>query len=66
MTDTLFAVKNFFYLGAYQTAINEAQDIETTSTLEIERDVFVYRSYIALGNEKVINMQQFELLLSSI
>jgi coatomer protein complex subunit epsilon len=48
--DPLFAVRNNFYLGAYQTAISEASQLTGLSEAEkIERDVFVYRSYIELG-----------------
>ena len=54
MGDVLFSVRNLFYLGSYQGAINEAQDIEGLSDTEsVERDVFVYRSYIALGSAQV-------------
>lgn len=52
--DILFAVKNNFYIGAYNNAINEASDLEgLTDVLQVERDVFVYRSYIALGSHDV-------------
>lgn len=54
-SDTLFPVRNSFYLGAYQAAIAEAADLDTLSEKEkIERDVFVYRSYIELGSYEVI------------
>jgi coatomer protein complex subunit epsilon len=54
MSDVLNSVRNLFYLGSYQGAINEAQDVEDLSELDsIERDVFVYRSYIALGVAQV-------------
>ncbi len=54
-TDGLFAVRNSFFLGAYQTAINEAADLETLGPAEqIDRDVYVYRSYIALGSHEVL------------
>lgn len=54
MSDILFPVRNLFYLGAYQGAINEAQDLDSLSELDsVERDVFVYRSYIALGSAQV-------------
>jgi len=53
-SDTLFPVRNSFYLGAYQAAIAEAADLDTLSDREkIERDVFVYRSYIELGSYEV-------------
>lgn len=54
MGDVLFPVRNLFYLGAYQSAINEAQDLTSLSELDsIARDTFVYRSYIALGSSQV-------------
>lgn len=54
MADPLFAVRNNFYLGAFNTVLNDAADIESVSELEaIERDVFIYRSYIALGSFEV-------------
>lgn len=54
MGDPLFSVRNAFYLGAYNTVINEASDMETLSDTDaIERDCFVYRSYIAMGSYEV-------------
>jgi len=55
--DLLFAVRNNYYLGSYQHAISEASDLEGLVEQEkIERDLFVYRSYIELGSyELVIN-----------
>ncbi|GFR49642.1 hypothetical protein Agub_g11692 [Astrephomene gubernaculifera] len=59
MADLLFNVRNLFYLGAYNTVINEAADLDNLSDAEtIERDCFVYRSYIALGS--------FDLVISEI
>ena len=52
--DLLFSLRNHFYLGAYQAAIAEASDLEGLSEAEkIERDSFVYRSYIELGSYEV-------------
>eukprot|EP00877_Chromochloris_zofingiensis_P004225 jgi/Chrzof1/13803/Cz08g13010.t1 len=55
--DPLFAVKNYYFIGAYNNAINEASDFEGLSESEqLERDSYVYRSYIALGSyDLVIN-----------
>ncbi|MEW5309395.1 MAG: hypothetical protein WDW38_001288 [Sanguina aurantia] len=53
--DLLFAVRNNFYLGAYNTVIQEASDLETLSDAEkIDRDVYVYRSYVALGSYELV------------
>jgi coatomer protein complex subunit epsilon len=52
--DILFGVKNNFYIGAYNNAINEASDLGGLSDAEqTEKDVFVYRSYIAIGSHDV-------------
>ncbi|GBG62968.1 hypothetical protein CBR_g34668 [Chara braunii] len=55
--DLLFLVRNNFYLGAYQAAINESHVEGLTEAESIERDCLVYRSYIALGTcqEKVLD-----------
>lgn len=53
--DILFMVKNNFYTGAYNNAINEASDIEGLSEPEqVDKDAFVYRSYIALGSHDLV------------
>ena len=54
MSDKLFPVRNGFYLGAYQSAISEASQLTgLTEAEKVERDVFVYRSYIELGTYEV-------------
>lgn len=53
-SETLWNVRNLFYLGAYQTAINEAQELTAlTDSEETERDFFVYRAYVALKKYEV-------------
>ena len=51
--DVLFALRNNFYLGAFQAAINESNVRNLSDADAVEKDVFVYRSYIALGQNQV-------------
>jgi coatomer protein complex subunit epsilon len=52
--DPLFAVRNNFYLGAFQTAISEASHLVGLSEQQkVERDVFVYRAYCELNSYEV-------------
>ena len=48
--DELFQVKNHFYLGAYQQAINEATQSSFSDSCRTELDCLVNRSYIGMGN----------------
>lgn len=46
--DELFDLKTSFFLGNYQQAINEAQKLRTSNPRsQIEKDVYMYRSFIA-------------------
>ncbi|KAG1676137.1 hypothetical protein FOA52_004977 [Chlamydomonas sp. UWO 241] len=55
MGDPVFAVRNSFYLGAFNSAISEASELENLGDLDaVERDVLQYRSYIALGNNEMV------------
>ncbi|XP_031477898.1 coatomer subunit epsilon-1-like [Nymphaea colorata] len=52
--DHLFSVRNNFYLGAYQAAINSS-DLRGLSLEDaVERDCIIYRSYIAQGKLKLV------------
>lgn len=54
MGDKLFAIRNNFYLGGFQHCISEcSQATGLTDSERIERDVFLYRSYIELGTYDV-------------
>ena len=53
--DELFDIKNAFYTGNYQTCINEAQKLKLGDPeLATDRDVFMYRSYLALKKFRVV------------
>lgn len=54
--DMLFTLRNNFYLGAYQAAINNSDVPNLSEEDSIERDTLVYRSYIALGSYQVFNL----------
>lgn len=51
--DHLFNLRNNFYLGAYQSAINNSEIPNLSEEDIVERDCLVYRSYIALGSYQV-------------
>ncbi|KAL2653523.1 hypothetical protein R1flu_021651 [Riccia fluitans] len=54
--DPLFALKNNFYVGAYQAAINESNVHGLSESATVERDCIMYRAYIALGKyQRVID-----------
>jgi hypothetical protein len=53
--DVLFEVRNFYYLGAYQQVVKEAQKVTPRSDdVKLERDIFLYRAYIALGKSSIV------------
>ncbi|KAJ4976529.1 hypothetical protein NE237_001635 [Protea cynaroides] len=52
--DHLFSLRNNFYLGAYQAAINNSDVPNLSPEDAIERDCLVYRSYIALGSYQLV------------
>jgi coatomer protein complex subunit epsilon len=55
MGDSLFPVYNNFFIGNYQVAINEGYELQGLSVTDAtERDCYVYRSHIALGNHQLV------------
>ncbi|XAR50759.1 hypothetical protein NMG60_11005178 [Bertholletia excelsa] len=52
--DLLFGLRNNFYVGAYQAAINNSDVPNLSPEDAIERDSLVYRSYIALGSYQLV------------
>ncbi|KAJ3440482.1 coatomer subunit epsilon [Anaeramoeba flamelloides] len=54
MSSKLFALRNQFYIGNYQQAINEGSLKLKSTKDKLERDCYVYRSHIALGNYQMI------------
>ena len=54
--DLLFGLRNNFYLGAYQAAINNSNIPNLSQEDAVERDSLVYRSYIALGSYQVLQI----------
>ncbi|KAL5794167.1 hypothetical protein ACOSP7_002761 [Xanthoceras sorbifolium] len=52
--DHLFNLRNNFYLGAYQAAVNNSDLPNLSQDDAIERDCLVYRSYISLGSYQLV------------
>ncbi|PPD71830.1 hypothetical protein GOBAR_DD31270 [Gossypium barbadense] len=52
--DHLFNLRNNFYLGSYQAAINNSDLPNLSPDDAVERDCLVYRSYIALGSYQLV------------
>jgi len=53
--DELFDIRNAFFTGNYQTCITEAQKLKIPDqNLATERDIFVYRSYIAQRKYRIV------------
>ncbi|XP_046912320.1 coatomer subunit epsilon [Dermatophagoides farinae] len=53
--DNLFDLKNSFHLGNWQQCLNEAAKVKTTTDEQkLERDVFMYRAYIAQKKFNVV------------
>eukprot|EP01089_Gocevia_fonbrunei_P016458 TRINITY_DN5101_c0_g1_i1.p1 TRINITY_DN5101_c0_g1~~TRINITY_DN5101_c0_g1_i1.p1 ORF type:complete len:312 (+),score=64.45 TRINITY_DN5101_c0_g1_i1:92-1027(+) len=48
--DDLFELRTNFLIGHYQAAINEGLNVNLSDdSLKLERDIYIYRSYIAKG-----------------
>ncbi|XVE91060.1 hypothetical protein DITRI_Ditri20bG0125900 [Diplodiscus trichospermus] len=52
--DHLFNLRNNFYLGSYQAAINNSNLPNLSPDDALERDCLIYRSYIALGSYQLV------------
>ncbi|PWZ26742.1 Xylose isomerase [Zea mays] len=52
--DLLFNLRNLFYLGAYQAAINNIDIPGLDADAAAERDAIVFCSYIALGSYQLV------------
>ncbi|KAE8658892.1 Coatomer subunit epsilon-2 [Hibiscus syriacus] len=52
--DHLFNLRINFYLGSYQSAINNSDLPNLSPDDAVERDCLVYRSYIALGSYQLV------------
>ncbi|KAG2689558.1 hypothetical protein I3843_09G143700 [Carya illinoinensis] len=52
--DHLFNLRNNFFLGAFQAAINNSDVPNLSPDDAVERDCLVYRSYIALGSYQLV------------
>ena len=53
--DELYTSRNLFWLGSFQQAINEGGRLNRLSDeLKIERDEFVYRSYVGQGQYALV------------
>ncbi|PPD66245.1 hypothetical protein GOBAR_DD36881 [Gossypium barbadense] len=52
--DHLFNLRNNFYLGSYQAAINNSDLPNLSPDDAVERDCLVYRSYIAFGSYQLV------------
>ena len=52
--DELFDLKAFFFTGNYQACIDEGQKVRVVGDKATERDLFVFRSYIAQSKFRVV------------
>lgn len=53
--DDLFTLRNHYWLGSYQLAIAEGSGLgRLPEALRVERDEFIYRAYLALGQYSIV------------
>ena len=53
--DDLYTLRNHYWLGSYQLAIAEGSGLgRLPEALRVERDEFIYRSYLALGQYSIV------------
>jgi len=53
--DELYTLRNLFWLGSYQKAINEANSLSRCPAhLQTEKQEFIYRSYLAAGQHSMV------------
>lgn len=53
--DELYTLRNLFWLGSYQLAINEANSLnKLPAHLVSEKQEYVYRSYVALEQYHIV------------
>eukprot|EP00735_Rhodelphis_limneticus_P011459 TRINITY_DN4554_c0_g1::TRINITY_DN4554_c0_g1_i1::g.23298::m.23298 TRINITY_DN4554_c0_g1::TRINITY_DN4554_c0_g1_i1::g.23298 ORF type:complete len:316 (-),score=70.38,sp/Q5ZIK9/COPE_CHICK/40.34/5e-64,Coatomer_E/PF04733.9/1.8e-78,TPR_19/PF14559.1/7.8e+03,TPR_19/PF14559.1/0.16,TPR_19/PF14559.1/5.9e-05,TPR_16/PF13432.1/5.4e+03,TPR_16/PF13432.1/2.1,TPR_16/PF13432.1/0.15,TPR_14/PF13428.1/3.5e+03,TPR_14/PF13428.1/6.6e+03,TPR_14/PF13428.1/18,TPR_14/PF13428.1/1.1e+03,TPR_14/PF13428.1/0.065,TPR_11/PF13414.1/1 len=55
MGDALFMLRNYYYVGDYVSAGNEGSTLQVADeSVQLNRDVFVYRSQLAQGNYQLV------------
>jgi coatomer protein complex subunit epsilon len=52
--DPLFDIRCSFYIGNYQQCVTEAQKLKVSGELKLDRDVLLYRAYIAQRKYAVV------------
>ena len=53
--DELYTLRNLFWMGNFQLAINEANGMRNVpASLASEKKEFLYRSYLALGQHDIL------------
>jgi|TARA_B110000208_G_C11789570_1_gene436964 coatomer protein complex subunit epsilon len=53
--DELYGLRNHYYVGNYQRAVHEGSLLSLSdAAVKVQRDVYVYRAYIAMGNADMV------------